>query len=275
MKVVALGSQILSFGWLVLVALPTLALPAGGTGPVQPSPEEDLSHRMVWHQGWDGQPIATFVPRGVMERTALESLPLDKSARVGLRRQTTDSRELRASLKANRGIELPECELPPGGPPMSVSEELGTPLDEWITTRDELSVLGSVVAVVDGWITATNQAAQLVYVQVDSVLYNDGERHVAEGALVSFLQYAGDFEVYGERICTQPYPDQYLAREGDMLLLSGTPRPHDTIAMSASVVFPVLERMIYPVPNGNVPWTEPFPISELRDGIAARARSDS
>lgn len=116
----------------------------------------------------------------------------------------------------------------------SDAQEIGT-----LVKAEPLVILGRVVQAVPGWEVWGSSPIRMVYVEVESVLRNEGTRKVQKGDLLAFREGYASIEVKGERICHTP-PEGFLpAQERQQLLILGrTFAPNPEVLVEA-YVFPV------------------------------------
>jgi hypothetical protein len=188
--------------------------------------EPGLEERILWLDAAHTEPL--FIPGSLPGWNDLDELPLGEHGRHRL--------EFLLGVRSDPVSDKPLCHSM-GAFPAAGSDPKALPLARLIA-EGPVSVLGEVVAVVQGWSGYHGHAGRLVYVEVKRVLRDPAET-LAPGSLLAYAIHGGELMVEGILLCSQEDTGFYQPRPGDWVLLSGRPWSAEPLFLDVTTVFPI------------------------------------
>ena len=130
----------------------------------------------------------------------------------------------------------------------------------------ELCFVGRVVERVAGWDTWRMGVSQMVWVAVEEIIRDPGQR-LRVGGLLAYAEYGGEVSVQNLRLWSPPNKGQTFARPGRTLLIMGAADEGDPRVVETDGVFPLSAGRAYAYSRSTLSETSSVALTDVRQAI--------
>lgn len=211
----------------------------------QPREKADLGGQIVWMADDQRRPL--FIPQSVLDRVALERLPLSEDERGFFARRLDRQRRPELYQMQYPGHRVPLCEQH-STPGAQGSASNATDLAS-LMARSEAVFAGEISSVESGIDPRRFEVAQLAFIKIEEVMACRSKlRCPNEKELVEILFRGGSVNIGGTTLCDEGTRGFYQPKEGDRILVGGHVGGEGEGLFSAERVFPLQGSEIVPQP---------------------------
>lgn len=221
--------------------------------------------RIIWNDPLRPGTSPAFIPKIVLDRVALEDLPLLSPYREDLMLQA----EFRQSGRGHGDRPYPVCGAPRHFQLEPAKKEHQRILEEIALEWEPSILVGRIVAQEEGW-NILHGALVLNTVRISETL--QGNEGLLTAMTIRFASNGADFTAAGIRWCSKVFPGAYSPQLDDDVLLIGSNTPASGI-FNHERYFRVREGVIELQPYSDIRDNRARPLAEFVD-LVRRAREN-
>jgi hypothetical protein len=226
---------------------------------------EFAERRLVWNDPVL-RGVAAFIPQEVLDRVAIEEIPVDRREQESLKVQFRHRREGIGPM----GKPFPDCDPSEHFRYELRPEDKPRPLEEIALEGDPTVVTVRVEHQEIGWnirkgVLTLNKARVVEIIR--------SKESLQAGTEISFFTFGGDFVAAGVRFCSDAFKDAHLPGPGDQVLLIGWKDPANGI-FGAKNFFLIDNGVLLPQPYRDIKGNRQRPLAEFIESLRLADMAD-